>query len=107
MIESETNKGKKKAMVATWSDSENDSIEEENGKEVANMCSMAIDENDEVNLNLRYDDLQDAFEALYEYLEKLGLTNVSLRRKFEVLKRNLRRKIFKHRKCQKFSSKRK
>ncbi|KAL6342996.1 hypothetical protein AAG906_017016 [Vitis piasezkii] len=36
----------KKAMMATWSESE-ESSEEENEKEVANMCFMAIDELDE------------------------------------------------------------
>ncbi|RVW60414.1 hypothetical protein CK203_061369 [Vitis vinifera] len=36
----------KKAMMATWSESE-ESSEEENEKEVANMCFMAIDDLDE------------------------------------------------------------
>ncbi|WKA12755.1 hypothetical protein VitviT2T_030111 [Vitis vinifera] len=38
----------KKAMMATWSESE-ESFEEENEKEVANMCFMAIDELDELS----------------------------------------------------------
>ncbi|KAL6339436.1 hypothetical protein AAG906_032970 [Vitis piasezkii] len=38
----------KKAMMATWSDSE-ESSEEEKEKEVANMCFMAIDDLDEKN----------------------------------------------------------
>ena len=40
----------KKAMMATWSESE-ESFEEENEKEMANMCFMAIDGLDEVNSN--------------------------------------------------------
>ena len=35
---------KKKTMMATWSESEDESSEEENEKEVANMCFIAIDE---------------------------------------------------------------
>ena len=38
---------KKKIMMATWSESEDESFEEENEKEVANMCFIAIDELDE------------------------------------------------------------
>ncbi|RVW73234.1 hypothetical protein CK203_059145 [Vitis vinifera] len=43
---SEANRRKKKAMMITWSESE-ESFKEENEKEVANMCFMAIDELDE------------------------------------------------------------
>ena len=39
-------------MMATQSESEYESFEEENEKEVANMCFMAIDELDEVKYNL-------------------------------------------------------
>ena len=34
-------------MMATWSESEDESSKEENEKEVANMCFMTIDELDE------------------------------------------------------------
>ncbi|RVW28775.1 hypothetical protein CK203_089226 [Vitis vinifera] len=43
---SEAKRRMKKAMMATWSESE-ESSEEENAKEVANMCFMAIDDLDE------------------------------------------------------------
>ncbi|KAL6329165.1 hypothetical protein AAG906_011620 [Vitis piasezkii] len=46
---SEAKRRKKKAMMATWSESEDESSEEENEKEVANMCFMTIDELDEFN----------------------------------------------------------
>ena len=55
----------KKAMMATWSESE-ESSEKENEKEVANMCFMAIDELDEVNFNCSDEDMHDFFEELYE-----------------------------------------
>ena len=71
-------------MMATWSESEDESSEEENDKEVANMCFMTIDEFDEVNSNLSDEDIQDAFEELYEDFEKLSLKNLSLN-----LKKNL------------------
>ena len=47
----------KKAMMATWSDSE-ESSEEEKEKEVANMYFMAIDELDEVNSNFSDEDIE-------------------------------------------------
>ena len=44
-------------MMATQSESEYESFEEENEKEVANMCFMTIDELDEVNSYLNYEDI--------------------------------------------------
>ena len=61
-----------------WSDSEDDSREEKNENKVINICFMTIDELDEVNSNLNYKDLQDAFEELYEDYEKVSSKNVSL-----------------------------
>ncbi|RVW33083.1 hypothetical protein CK203_102314 [Vitis vinifera] len=46
LYKSEAKRRMKKAMMATWSESE-ESSEEENEKEVANMCFMAIDDLDE------------------------------------------------------------
>ena len=51
-------------MMATWSESEDESSEEEKEKEVANMCFIAIDELDEVNSNISDEDIHDAFEEL-------------------------------------------
>ena len=65
-------------MVPIWSDSEDDSREEKNENKVINICFMTIDELDEVNSNLNYKDLQDAFEELYEDYEKVSSKNVSL-----------------------------
>ena len=86
LYKSEAKKGKKNAMVATWSDCEGNSSKEENEKEMTNMCFMAIDE---VNFNINYDDLHDAFEDLYENLERLGLKNASLKKKIQELEKEL------------------
>ena len=48
--------------MVTWSESEDESSEEENEKEVANVCFMAIDELDEVNSNFSDKDMHDVFE---------------------------------------------
>ena len=56
------------------------------------MCFMAICELDEVNFNLNYEDLQEAIDELYGDLEKLGLKNVSLKKKIQSLKKELRNK---------------
>ncbi|RVW88150.1 hypothetical protein CK203_042877 [Vitis vinifera] len=65
---SEAKKRMKKAMMATWSESE-ESSEKENEKEVENMCFMVIDELDEVNSNLSDEDIHDVFEELYKDCE--------------------------------------
>ena len=69
-------------MMATWSESE-ESSEEENEKEVANMCFMVINELDEVNSNPNDEDIHDEFEELYEDFEKLSLKNISLKKKVQ------------------------
>ncbi|RVW35048.1 hypothetical protein CK203_079837 [Vitis vinifera] len=61
LYKSEVKRRKKKTMMITWSESEDESFEEEKEKEVANMCFMAIDELDEVNSNLSDEDIHDAF----------------------------------------------
>ncbi|KAJ9693790.1 hypothetical protein PVL29_009651 [Vitis rotundifolia] len=78
----------KKAMMATWSESE-ESSKEEKKKEVANMCFMAIDELDEVNSNFSDEDMHDVFEELYKDFEKLSLKNISLKKKIQQLEKEL------------------
>ena len=85
LYKNEAKRRKKKVIMATWSESEDQSSEEENEKEMANMCSMAIDELDEVNSNLSDEDIHDAFEELYEDFEKLDLKNISLKKKVQQL----------------------
>ena len=69
LYKSETKRRKKKAMMATWNESE-ESSKEENDKEVVNMFFMAIDELDKVNSNFSDEDMHDVFEELYEDFEK-------------------------------------
>ncbi|GAV76432.1 UBN2 domain-containing protein, partial [Cephalotus follicularis] len=56
---------KKKAMVATWSDSDSSSSEEESDKEVAHIAYMAIEDEEENEVNFTFDELQNAYENLY------------------------------------------
>ena len=49
-------------MVATWSESDEEFMEEECTNKDANMCFMALNEyEDEVNYNSNYNEFQDAF----------------------------------------------
>ena len=65
----------------------NESFEEENEKEVANMCFMEINELDEVNFNISDEYIHDAFQELYEDFEKLSLKNISLKKKVQQLEK--------------------
>ena len=85
LYKSEAKKKRKKTMMATWSESENESSKEENEKKVANMCFMAINELDKVNSNFSDVDMHDVFEELYEDFEKLSLKNNSLKKKIQEL----------------------
>ncbi|KAJ9678273.1 hypothetical protein PVL29_023008 [Vitis rotundifolia] len=78
----------KKAMMATWSESE-ESSEKEKEKEVANMCFMAIDDLDELNSNFSDEDMHNIFEELYEDFEKISLKNNSLKKKIQELEKEL------------------
>ena len=80
---------KRRAMVATWNQSEYSS-DDENENEVANMCFMAFEVKDKVNSNLdenedfmfEYDDL---LKSIYRFDEK----NPFLRKSLLSFKRNL------------------
>ena len=76
--------------MATWSESEDEFSSKEKEKEVVNMCFMAIDELDEVNFNVSYEDIHDAFEELYEDFEKLSLKNISFKKKFQQLEKEIK-----------------
>ena len=75
-------------MMATWSESE-ESSEEEKEKEVANMCFMEIDELDEVNSNISYEDIHDLLKIFMRILKNLVWKMLFLKRKFNNLKRDL------------------
>ncbi|KAH9684787.1 hypothetical protein KPL70_013662 [Citrus sinensis] len=82
------NKLKKKAMVATWDDSEEESNDEEGSQEVSNLVLMAIGGDDDLNevSDLTYDELYDAFQDLHNELMKLGKKNVCLKKEMAKLK---------------------
>ena len=58
------NKLKKKAMVATWDDSDEDSSDEDESQEVSNLALMALGDDDDLNevSDPTYDELYDAFK---------------------------------------------
>ena len=76
-------------MMATWSQSE-DSSDDESENEVANMCFMDFEDQDEVNSNFDDDD-----EVMFEYDEllrdiyKLDKNNTSIKKKVFELKKEL------------------
>ena len=86
LYKSEAKRRMKKAMMASWSESE-ESSEEEKEKEVANMCFMAIDELDKVNSNFSDEDMHGVFEELYEGFEKLSLKSNFLKKKIQELEK--------------------
>ncbi|KAH9703924.1 hypothetical protein KPL70_011269 [Citrus sinensis] len=67
------NKLKKKAIVATWDDSEEESNDEEGSQEVSNLALMAIGGDDDLNKvsDPTYDELYDAFQDLHNELMKI------------------------------------
>ncbi|GAV73846.1 zf-CCHC domain-containing protein/UBN2 domain-containing protein [Cephalotus follicularis] len=71
---------KKKAMVVTWNDSDPSSSEEESDEEVANIAFMAIEEEEEDEVNFSFDELQDAYENLFHEYKNVCLKNKSLKK---------------------------
>ncbi|GAV89326.1 LOW QUALITY PROTEIN: zf-CCHC domain-containing protein/UBN2 domain-containing protein, partial [Cephalotus follicularis] len=71
---------KKKAMIATWDDSDESCFDEESDGEVANIAFMAIEEEEEDEVKFSFDELQDAYENLYNEYENICLTNKSLKK---------------------------
>ena len=66
-------------MMATWSQSE-DSFDDENEKEVAKMCFMALKDQDEVNSNFDDDEFMIEYDELHKDINKLDEKNTSLLR---------------------------
>ncbi|GAV82010.1 zf-CCHC domain-containing protein [Cephalotus follicularis] len=77
---------KKKAMVATWDDSDPSSSEEEEcDEEVVNLALMALEEDtsegeSEKEVNFTFDELQNAYENLFNEYENVCLKNKSLKK---------------------------
>ncbi|KAH9669926.1 hypothetical protein KPL70_021986 [Citrus sinensis] len=68
------NKLNKKAMLATWDDSEEELSDEEGSQEVSNLTLMAIGGDDDLNevSDPTYDELYDAFKDLHDELMKIA-----------------------------------
>ncbi|GAV76872.1 LOW QUALITY PROTEIN: UBN2 domain-containing protein, partial [Cephalotus follicularis] len=71
---------KKKSMVATWDDSDPSSSEEESDEEVAHIAFMAIEDEEENEVNFSFDELQDAYENLFHEYKDVCLKNKSLKK---------------------------
>ncbi|KAH9677496.1 hypothetical protein KPL71_025392 [Citrus sinensis] len=70
------NKLKKKAMVATWDDSDEETSDEDKQQEMTNLALMAVgeescDELDKVNVLSTHDKLHDTFKDLHDELMKI------------------------------------
>ena len=75
--------------METWSQSE-DSINDENEKKVANMCFMALEDQDEVNSNFDNDEeFMIEYEELLKDVNKLDEKNTSLKKKVFELQKEL------------------
>ena len=74
---------KKKAMVATWDNSDEESSNEEDSQEMSNLALMAIGDGElnKVNDLPIYDELYDAFKELYNDMMKIGKKNACLKKK--------------------------
>ena len=76
-------KGKKKAMKATWSDSDSSSSDEECANETNNLAFMAIEDNhliieseeEKVHDSLEYDELIDSFNELSDLYDSLATSS--------------------------------
>ncbi|GAV61536.1 zf-CCHC domain-containing protein/UBN2 domain-containing protein [Cephalotus follicularis] len=71
---------KKKAMIDTWDDSNELSSDEESDGEVANIAFMAIEEEEEDEVQFSSDELQNAYENLFCEYENICLKNKSLKK---------------------------
>ncbi|GAV84823.1 hypothetical protein CFOL_v3_28265 [Cephalotus follicularis] len=71
---------KKKAMVATWSDNDYSSSDEERDGEEANIASMAIENEEEDKVQFSLDELQTAYEKLFYEFENVSLKNKTLKK---------------------------
>ena len=80
-------KYKKKAMMATWSESDDSSSKEEDSTEQANLCLMAHENevNSKTPSDFTFEELHEAFYDLIDELKKLGIKNKDLKLKNQSL----------------------
>ena len=86
-LKTDSKKYKKKAMMATWSGSDESSSEEEDSNEQANLCLMAYENevNIETSNDFTYEELHEVFYDLIDELKKLGIKNKELKLKNQSL----------------------
>ena len=74
-------KKKKKALMSTWEDLENDTSDEddEEAKEVVNLCFIANQDDKKSHCNMSYDELLNAFEDLLADSEMMLLKYANLK----------------------------
>ncbi|GAV73045.1 hypothetical protein CFOL_v3_16532 [Cephalotus follicularis] len=80
-------------MIAAWSDSDYSSSDEESDGEVANIAFMAVENEEEDEVQFSFDELQIAYEKLFYEFESVSLNNrtlknnvISLSKEIETLK---------------------
>ncbi|GAV79879.1 zf-CCHC domain-containing protein/UBN2 domain-containing protein [Cephalotus follicularis] len=72
-LKKKKDKVKKKAMIATWSDSDDSSSDDEENEEIANIAFMAMEDDCEVNTSsLSYNELQCEYDELLDVLNDLN-----------------------------------
>ncbi|GAV73120.1 hypothetical protein CFOL_v3_16607, partial [Cephalotus follicularis] len=72
-LKKKKDKIKKKAMIATWSDNDESTSNDEESEEVANIVFMAIEEDCEVTTpSLSYNELQSEYNELLDVLNELN-----------------------------------
>ena len=86
-LKKDPRKYKKKAMIATWSGSDESSFEEKDSNEQANFCLMAHENeiNTETPNDFTFEELYEAFYNLIDELKKLGVKNKELKSKNQSL----------------------
>ncbi|GAV57089.1 zf-CCHC domain-containing protein [Cephalotus follicularis] len=74
-------KDKKKAMIATWSDNNDSSLDEDENEEIANIAFMDMEDEKEVcSSSFSYNDLQNEYNELLDVLDDLN-------REYQLLKK--------------------
>ena len=81
-------KEKRRAMMATWSQSE-DSSDDESENEFANMCFMAFEDQDKVSSDSDDNEVSFEYDELLIALYKFGENNTSLKKKIFEFKKEL------------------
>ena len=82
-LKKDLKKYKKKAMMATWSGTDDSSSEEEDSTEQANLCLMAHENevDTETPIDFTFEELHEVFCDLIDELKKLEVKNKELKSK--------------------------